>query len=250
MKKFWVLVIIVSIIISGCDFVKKDRPGFVSKAPGVEYWKWPYRIAELQGEIEVFRIMPEFFEIKLQSSEKARRISEWEMNDGIIMNGGYFDKDLSPAGFLVIEQKIVSIRKFDQDKSGLLEIKNGIMKIRDLRSDPWQTDEPNPDFALQSYPFLIKGSKPALQSDSGLKSRRTAIGMDARGRIYFFISNAYYLSLFEMMQQIRAMSLHLEAVLNLDGGTSTGIKVNLSQYQYLVDSLVAVPQVIKFSRKK
>ena len=127
-------------------------------------------------------------------------------------------------------------------------INNNNISIRDLSENPLETGE-KIEFALQSYPFLIKNSVRGFMEDSGKTAYRTAIGIDEKGYVYIIIVDDHRITLYELMVELIETDIDFVNVLNLDGGTSTGISIKRGSYEEVHDSLVKVPNVIVFKRK-
>lgn len=246
-KNLFLGLIFSGIFLGGCA-VNSEVSVWRNVAKGVDFYQHSYSRDEMNGTIEVFRLDMSRFTLKFHNSRNAQLISEWGGGkSGIFINGAYFNEDFSPSGFLVIDGKKISERIFDQNKSGLLIAADSFVQLRDLSLNPIR--EENFDNALQSYPFLIKNYQPAVNTNSGLKSRRTAIGIDEKGNIYLFISSFYYLSLYEFMEEIMAMNFEVRDVLNLDGGTSSGLMTRFEKYDFMIDSLTKVPMILEFEPK-
>ena len=210
---------------------------------------WNFNIDNVDGSIEVIKVDPDNFKISVKNLETPKRINELDFGANfIVINGSYFHEDYTPSGFLMIDGKRVGDRMFDQQKSAMMSISDNHFRISDLQDEPI-IDTDVFDYALQSFPLLIKDGKGFIKENSGKKSRRTAIGNDKQGNIYIFVSDSYLLSLYEFMEEILKMDIEIDEVINLDGGTSTGLKVQYLGYKNLVDNLALVPNVILFEKK-
>ncbi len=213
---------------------------------------WEYETGKEIEVIKIFRLNPDDFNISMQySSANPKYISEWDefIEDAeLIINGAYFHEDYTPSGYLKIDYNRIGERIFDQNLSGVLVVENNILKIRDSGRDPLQSGE-KLEFALQSYPFLIKNSVRGFQEDSGKIARRTAIGIDKEGFIYIIIVDDHRITLYDLMVELIKTDIDFVHVLNLDGGTSTGISIKKGSYEEMYDSLVKVPNVIVFSKR-
>lgn len=182
-----------------------------------------------RGEIKIYRLNQGYEQSELQAnlennSSSPKRLSEWKKlnsNAELIINAGYHHEDYSPSGYLEIENARVGERQFDLHRSGFVAIKDGKLSL--LNSYDLALVSAEFDSLLQSYPFLIVDGQPAIDEDSKLLDRRTALGSDAAGNIYAIIVETPYLSLFELMKKLMASDIEFTNVLNLDGGTSTGI---------------------------
>ena len=203
------------------------------------------KITNQQEGLIVIQLKPEEYAAQIEYDQAGKYISQWRGNDEeIIINGGYFNEDYSPSGFLVVNGKRIGTRSFDQDRSGLFVVKNGQLSIRDLKEQPIGTDEQF-EFALQSYPFLIKDGRPAIAEDSGKKASRTALGIDAKGNVYIIISLSE-VSLYEAMNKIDKLEIDFTSVLNLDGGPSTGIYKNWNGENLWHEGFSKVPNIFRF----
>lgn len=187
-----------------------------------------------EAEMTVFKFSDQT-QFTTAYAEKPKMTRDWlrEIPDvEMVFNGAYFHQDFSPSGFVLVNGKRIGERMFDEDKTGLLTIKNGKLKIFDTKEKeiiaPGLT-EPKWDFdhAFQSYPFLIKDGLGAVKEDSGLVARRTAIGITTDGTVYLFLVGNQNISLYEFMKLLLKFSadeeLSFQYVLNLDGGPSSGV---------------------------
>jgi len=194
--------------------------------------------------LTIIKFVPEKYSASVEYNNEAKIVSQWKSGgEEIIINGGYFNEDHSPSGYLVIDGKRIGDKMFDQDKSGLLIIDDGKILLRDTNIQPVTSTE-NIYSALQSFPFLIKNSEPAIKTDSGKKARRTAVGIDKNNNVYLIVVNTN-ISLYEFMNYLLNTRINLSNVLNLDGGPSTGIYANWND-NLLYDSFSPVPSVVRF----
>jgi exopolysaccharide biosynthesis protein len=250
MKKIGVFIITAMLFLSGCES-SEESGVWKNIDDSISYRFWEFEVNELKESIEIYRINPEGYKITLDYSiEKPRYVSEWlYLNDGaeVVINGPYFNEDYRPSGYLKINNERIGELIFDQNLSGLVQIKDNKLSIRNLGKEALIEGEAV-EFGLQSYPFLITNSSPALMEDTGKTARRSAIGTDAEGDIYLIIADTSHLTLYELMSQLIKTEIPFTEVLNLDGGTSTGIAVSEGNYHEIKDSLVKVPGVIVFDK--
>ncbi len=231
-----------SLLMAGCS---------VRSVPEVPDIKGPIssiqKIIGQQEDLLVVKLEPKNYAAQIEYDKEGKYISEWRTDNlEIVINGGFFNEDYTPSGFLVVNGKRIGERLFDQDKSGLFVIKKGVVSIRDLATDPIKENE-SFEFALQSYPFLIKHEKPALSEDSGKKANRSVLATDVVGNAYILISLSE-ISLYEMMNKILALQIKFDAALNLDGGPSTGIYKNWEGEGYWHEGYSRVPSIIRFKK--
>lgn len=259
MKRIFFVAFVVSLVllVAGCDeliptanYPHGDSWHRIDDS--VSFLDWEYEAEKATEVIKIFRLNPDDFKITMQYSQaNPKYISEWKESNSdadIIINGAYFHEDYTPSGYLKIDYNRIGERIFDQDLSGLLVIENNKLSIRDLSKEPLETGE-KIEFALQSYPFLIKNSVRGFVEDSGKTAYRTAIGIDKEGFMYIIIVDNHRITLYELMVELIETDIDFVHVLNLDGGTSTGILLKRGSYEEMHDSLVKVPNVILFSSK-
>lgn len=202
--------------------------------------------AATQFNLTIIKIPTVSSTVTIEYSKDAKRIGEWKTTGReAVINGGYFESDYTPSGFLVVSGKRVGDRTFDQDKSGLIQIKNGTISIRDLKKQPIQNNEKF-DYALQSYPFLIKNSEPAIERDGDKYAARSALGLDKNGNVYMVTTNLIQPTLYQFMREIILTGIPFTNVLNLDGGPSSGLYDNWDGgVEHLYDNQTPVPSIIR-----
>lgn len=243
MKKFFIFSTFVTLLGAGCTSTI-----VVPTNPPTNTETVVTTTPQPSSALTIIKLNPATVSTTIEYSSTPKFVSEWRSGEKeVVINGGFFHPDFSPSGYLVVNGERIGKRIFNQNQSGLISIKNNILSIRDLSTEPIAKGETF-DYALQSYPFLITSSTGALTRDTGLTGRRTALGLDKEGNIYIIITTAY-ISLYEFMNQILAQNLSLVTVLNLDGGPSTGLYSNLNDQELLIDSLTPVPFVMRFSEK-
>ncbi len=199
--------------------------------------------------LTIIRLASSTFSASVEYSAEPQPVSAWQTGgDEVIINGGYFNPDFTPSGYLVAQGKRIGKLLFDQDKSGLIGIRNGTFFIRDLHINPLMSGETF-DGAVQSYPFLIRNSKPDLSRDTNKIARRTALGIDADGNVYIIALTSTELSLYQFMREIEKTGIPFIHVLNLDGGPSTGIMAVWGSSAVHADSFVRVPSIIRFKKR-
>ena len=243
-KRFLTSLILASVFISGCSVRHKTQT-----TPVHPLVRDLPQTPKQQNGITVIKLEPSSYTAQIEYDPYGKHISQWKntKTPEIVINGGYFEKDYSPSGFLVVAGKRIEAKLFDQDTTGLLTITAGKVSIRDLRRNSIKQDEQFA-FALQSYPFLIKDSQPTLTIDSRKRAQRTAVGVDAEKNVYIITLYSTELSLYEFMKELIATGIPFTDVLNLDGGPSTGIFANWNKNNFLNDSSTKVSSIIRFQK--
>jgi uncharacterized protein YigE (DUF2233 family) len=102
------------------------------------------------------------------------------------------------------------------------------------------------DQALECYPMLLlPGGQPGFPVETNNAARRTVIGMDVDGNVIILVINSGEFTLYELARWLPQTDLNLDMALNLDGGRSTGISVNLGPEQRTINSAVELPIVLE-----
>jgi uncharacterized protein YigE (DUF2233 family) len=192
------------------------------------------------------KINPKTFELSVhqQSKTTAKTIEEihTDTDSVITFNGSFFTEDFKPTGLLINKgKKLNEISKADLmdgilaiDSKGKVEFYN----LNSLTSRQYYVDnEEKYNFAIQNGPILIdEEGEIALKQDTGNKASRTAIGIDLEGNLILIILKQSLLNidnsitLYEFAHLLKESpeltNLNLRAVLNLDGGSSTGLMID------------------------
>lgn len=200
-------------------------------------------------EIIVYRFEPDEFEWRFENSETPQFLAGWNntLDEPLaVMNGVYFLDDNQPAGMLITKGKQVNENAFDYSRSALLVLQPepGIIDTTTARIDITRLKE-----AAQTYPYLIRDGKADVEEDSGLTSRRSFIGMDTEGRMYMGVVPYQMLSLHVLAKYIEELPVEWNAVVNVDGGTSTGLYTHTTQESDGINSYIGVPNVIVVEKK-
>ena len=236
------IIIFSSLVLTGCSI------GSISQVPDISGPISTIGKITSQEEMIVIKLEPQEYNAYIEYDPAANYISRWQSNsEEIIINGGYFNEDYSPSGFLVKNGVRIGDKMFDQDKSGLIVVTDGAISIRDLAVRPIEEKETF-EFALQSYPFLVKNSKPALTEDSGKTAKRTIVAVDAGGNTYI-IALLTDVSLYEAMNKLTSLNIPFTQAINLDGGPSTGIYKNWNGESFWHEGYNKVPSIIRFKKK-
>jgi len=190
-------------------------------------------------------IDPSLYQLKIivntpPPDSKNIQILHQENHSLLTFNGSFFDQNFKPLGMLVSEGKLI----FPLTKSDLM---NGVFTINH-KGQPQLFDYSNfqdkqeqllpaIDFAIQSGPILIDDKGAIVVDRKNLKTAgRTAIGLDKSNNIVVImlrqslLDETNALSLYDFADTLltaREFSdLGIHSLINLDGGTSSGLAVN------------------------
>lgn len=147
-----------------------------------------------------------------------------------LINGGYFDNDFKPIGHLRIDD--VHLGETTDRLSGMLTIDDD-RKIILLPVKEAKIEHP---FAMQSGPFIIDpGGKMGIRSDDFKEAKRTVMATTESGDVLLIMTSPislYQLAdcMINLPDAFGAESFH--AALNLDGGPSSGMFVEMENGRF------------------
>jgi len=186
-----------------------------------------------------------------------RPVAAWagRLQSPLVINGGYFTPENETLGLLISDGRVRGNPY--GDFAGMFAVNplpgppprgkgEEQVSVRWLHDQPYDPDEPLKE-ALQSFPVLVKPGGvmgfPA-DADDGRPARRTVVAQDYQGRILLIVAPRGTLSLHELACFLAESDLDLDVALNLDGGFSTGLWLQVDETSVEIDSLVPVPSVI------
>ncbi len=226
--------------------------GWQSLGNGMEARRLRVELGETVDRLWIARVDPALARFRvLYNPADARTVRSWFDSLGadkaaqprLVVNAGYFTPEKA-ATALVVSDGARSGQSY-VGFGGMFFVGGGQVGVRSLSAQPYSAGEAL-DQAVQSFPMLVQpGGLPAVVDDQGQSARRTVVGQDRAGRIVFVVSAQPIFTLNRLSAFLAASDLDLDAALNLDGGTSSGLWYadqvgNISG----IDSWVGVPAVI------
>jgi len=214
--------------------------------------------AERGGErLRMVRLAPSMFDVRIQyDPANPKTISGWAAESGALLtvNGSYFspetERGLETIGLLVSDGQRWGTPL--QDFAGMLAVRHdGQTSVRWLRHRPFDPTEPLAQ-ALQSFPVLVKpGGMMGFpeDADDGTPARRTVVGQDSGGNLWFVIAPRGTMSLHELAVLLAEPGLGLDVALNLDGGQSSGMWLEGTEWDVTIDSVASVPSSVVIHRR-
>lgn len=212
----------------------------------LEFRRLPVAIDQQQADLTILRLDPKIYHIRVAyDSGHPGRVSDWAavIKPVALINGGYFDEK-KKATALVIFDGVAKGSSY-QGFGGMVVVnQQGAFELRSLRQQPYDPAEPLQQ-AMQSAPMLIQpgGVLSDLEVDDK-RSRRTVIARDTHGRILLMVCDFPVFTLKELARLLKESDLELDAALNLDGGSSTGLYLRTSSMKFTIDSFDTVPLVL------
>ncbi len=172
----------------------------------------------------------------------------------VVANGGYFGKKNEPVTLLISGGKLLRKPFETLPYSGVfaLDVK-GKATVRPLKGvkPPYA----GIDFAVQNSPLLVYKWKVVLRGKKkpmGRRYRRTAIGVDAKGRVVLLVADTRLN--FEELAVIlntheKLGGFGLRDAVNLDGGPSSGMAVSHEKAKRHVKPGRVIPYVIMVRKR-
>ena len=228
-----------------------DDTGWREVEPGLEFRRLYLNPRRANGELAILRLDPDAYHIRVAyDAANPGRVSQWAaaVKPVAMINGGYFDEE-NRATALVIFDGIVRGASYEGFGGMVVVNAAGEFELRSLRQQPYDPAEQLQQ-AMQSAPMLIQpgGVLSDLEVDDD-RSRRTVIGRDTSGRILLIASDWPVYTLTELATGLNESDLELDAALNLDGGSSTGMYLKTPSMSLMIDSFDRVPLVLVVERK-
>jgi len=186
-----------------------------------------------QDEYLIARIDPDYLRFEIHyDSINPKDLQTWAYETGaqVVMNGGYFDvanEQYLPTGLLIIDGKAYG--ESLGDYAGMFVIDRNFARLLWLRTEPYRNEPPQ--FALQSFPMLVKPGGELgfpVENEDNLRARRTVIAQDRSGRFVLFASAYPNFTLHQLSAYLVNSDLDLDIAVNLDGGPSTGLLISRS----------------------
>ena len=228
--------------------VPKDT-GWRSIRPGIEYREVDVTIDGRSDRVRIARVDPAQVRLRVvYDPNQPRRVSEWldSTRSLLVVNGNYFDPQNRALGLIVHDG--LKAGSVYQGFGGMFAVNGSEAQVR------WNVAQPYVEgegllYAMQNFPMLvIPGGAPNLQIDDNQRTAsRTAVAQDRSGRILFVVSPGVMFTLTEFGKWLAASDLQIDAALNLDGGTSSGLLIRNGDHTEGADSWVSVPSVIAAS---
>ncbi len=197
--------------------------------------------------MSIVRIDPHLFRFQVgYRPEKPLSLEAWANQAAAVagINGGFFDQ-ANQATALVISGGGASGTSY-QGQGGMFAVDvQGKVALRSLADQPYAPDE-NLQEALQGWPILIKpGSILAYTNNEDKElDRRSAVALDQAGQVLLIASWGSPFTLAGFAQWLSQSDLEIDAALNLDGGSSTGLYLQSGPQRDYIPAFVPLPLVL------
>jgi len=199
-------------------------------------------LEDLPWHLTLVKVSPQDFDFRLVLNQKDALMSiediAQENNCEVAMNGVFFDSKFDPLGLIVEDGKVINSAHTGELASGVFYVTN------DYKADivPYSDYVVEDDvLALQSGPLILKADGSTEISENSIeKDARSFLGVDEEGFVYLGIvypkteRGWQGVSLYELAKMFQDsednIGIKMKAVLNLDGGSSTGLYTKYSHY--------------------
>jgi uncharacterized protein YigE (DUF2233 family) len=168
----------------------------------------------------------------------------WQSLSGAqaIINGGFFDEQYRSTALLISDGRPVG--ESYVGRGGMFAVDtNGAVSLRYLAEQPYDPNESLVE-AIQGWPMLIRDGTPIYGFEDGKRARRSVIALDQAGRVLLLASATSSFTLAELAAWLAESDLDIDAALNLDGGSSTGLMVRAGDLRERIDAFVPLPIVL------
>jgi hypothetical protein len=197
----------------------------------------------------MYRFPKDAFVWRFAESDPPATIKAWASSlpdADFVANGLFFDEKWRPTGLMISGNKTLQAKRYDYDKSGLLELAPAARTI-DTSTETF--DLKTMTEAGQSFPLLITGGKAVEAFKDTQAARRTAVGTDADGDTIFAFVPEDAITFVDFAKLLSSTDVKWQNVLNLDGGTSTGFSARIGDWSETINSFVQIPNVIIAEKK-
>lgn len=220
--------------------------GWLAAAPGVELRRLRVPVGGQQAPVSVVRLDPAALHLRVgYSPEEPRPLSAWAEASGAVavINGGFFDEAGHTVALLIHNGEPVGSSY--EGRGGMFAVsQDGTLSLRSLADAPYDPAEPL-DEALQGWPMLVRpGGEAAYGFEDGERARRSALALDREGRVLLIAAPTAAFTLRELAGWLAAADLGVDAAVNLDGGSSTGLLVRSASAPERIEPFAPLPIVL------
>lgn len=197
--------------------------------------------------IHVFRVDLQKFNLELISARSINKDKAYayEFLDRAVLaiNGGFFDKKAHPLGLRISNKQTLSrLKKISW--WGVLYLKDNRLFLKNFNDF---SKVKNVTFAIQAGPrLIINGRIPKLKP--GL-AQRSALGITRDNKLIILATQHFPLSTNELAEIMKNPPILALEALNLDGGNSTQLAINLPEFKLDILGFSAVSDIITLTEK-
>ncbi len=235
------------IFVLSCSSLLIEAQEWHRIAPGIEYQDISDNSIINLSHIHAFKIDLNHNKFSLALAENLNDTPAFVDNfakkysAAIAINGGFFDKSYHPLGL-----RISNHHQYNPIKQiswwGIFYINDNKPQITNIRNFNKNKDI---NFAVQSGPRLIvDGNIPKLKPGY---AERTALGITKNGLVIILVTQNNPITTTELAKLMHEEPLRCENALNLDGGSSSQLFVNLEGFKLNVSGFSTISDAILIS---
>lgn len=221
--------------------------GWVVAAPGAELRRMRVSLGGgVTAQVRVIRLDPAQIRFVVgYAPDEPRSLAAWSRDSGALalINGGFFDEQNRTVSLLVRGGE--HFGDSYSGRGGMFAVApDGRISLRGLADAPYDPAEPLAE-AIQGWPLLVRpGGAVAYDFEDGERARRSALAIDRDGRVLLIASPGASFTLAELAAWLADSDLNIDAAVNLDGGSSTGLLLAGDKASERVEAFVPLPIVL------
>lgn len=233
-----------------------NRPAIVEKSATVEiggqwvslddtfdYMEYHFEPSS-SAQIHLYKMSATDVTMRMEHNEKQPlSMIGWSAEHpdaALLFNGVYFSEDNFPSGFAAVGGQQLGERQFALEAAGIIAFDDEV-SLLDGAIDA--VDLGMAENLAQNHPVLISHGSGNIRSEDNAKARRTFIGRDTDGYLYVGVVPRTMISLYTLMETLQQMDIAWDTVINLDGGSSTGLAANIGEHSVQHPSYALIPNV-------
>lgn len=210
--------------------------------PGIDYYQTDYGKWFKKGKIYAIRLsQPRKLKL-LKDSFKSTSLEQLDKKYKpiVLINGGYFQENFLPTGLLKIDGKVLSkLNKLGS--SGVLAINNTQTDI--LHKKYLESYKNKYSDLMQNGPLLVENNgQMGIYKDDHAYGARTIVATNKENKTLIIVADHDAApSLWEisalLVKKESEGGFDCKTAINMDGGSSTGFRINLPNKKVRVDEL-------------
>ncbi|NTW02125.1 MAG: phosphodiester glycosidase family protein [Oscillochloris sp.] len=221
--------------------------GWIAVAPGAELRRLRIELGQgIFAQVRVIRLDPTLLRFQVSyAPDNPRSPTQWAKDSGALalINGGFFDEQNHTVSLLVMNGQAVG-ESYSGQGGMFMVYPSGAVDLRGLAENPYDPSEQLAE-AIQGWPLLVQpGGTAAYHFEDGVRARRSALAIDRAGRVLLIACPGTHFTLAELATWLAGSDLEINAAVNLDGGSSTGMLLSAAETNERVDAFVPLPIVL------
>ncbi|MEO0563986.1 MAG: phosphodiester glycosidase family protein, partial [Chloroflexota bacterium] len=195
--------------------------------------------------ITAIRLEPSLFDLRVHYQPGAPQfIDGWDTTLGdaaVIINTNFFDRQDRVTGTLFTDGQ--QFGDPYRRRGGIFYVDGDTIGIESNLVRSYNGEQY--DQAAQAFPMLVTdGAQSYFDTRSDRATRRTVIAVDVTGRVVVLVTSFGGITLLDMASFLASSDMQLVDALNLDGGGSSMMHVDVGNTDFSVNSFDPVPAVL------